>query len=328
MGVGEAVLVVAETLGFVASVADLFTPETVIEQNTILSTGGGIWYGTGEYSWTDASGNVTTETLTCAFGGGNLYDGKPVASSSFVNLTLVQKGASGAIPSVSVSTSGSVTFSGGGFYGFVLSWAGDNSASPSSVRVTDGGSAGSSYKQGAGGGKGSWGGTASGIIARNASHSYSTDKNVVNNGGRYIPPGQYTFDGLRAQLIDYYNVTYDIDISVDDPNIPDWEDFFGEDATEPPATGDGFQFDYNEVINPSELDDILKQETYELDEIETGLPEFTDVELPSETMDEGTLQVLPAIATQSYELLTATGLANVFIPLAVILCVIKILRGE
>lgn len=333
MGVGEAILVIGETLGFIADTVDLFTPETVIEQNTIFSTGGGIWVGSAEYTWTDSSGTRKTETLTCNFGGGNLYNGKSVASGPSVHAYLITQGSSGSVPSVS-SSGTSITFSGGGYYDFELEWSGNNSKTPTSIVVTTGGASGATFTEGSGEGTGTWSGSSSHIIGRNASCSYSTNLNDLENGGHYIPSGNHTFNELRDELINYYNDEYglNIDINIGSDEIPDWDTYFGDqDETEPTGSGDGFQFDYGEVISPTELESILDQETYELQEIETDptdLPSLPSEELPTDTFSDEVLTGIPEVVQGSYSFLTGTELASVFIPMAVIMCIIKILRGD
>lgn len=149
-------------------------------------------------------------------------------------------------------------------------------------------------------------------------------------GVAYVPPGDYSYNDLRETLINYYNNKFGLNIDINIGEIPTWEDLqeSTEETDETETNSSGFEFDYGEVISPEELESLLNGETYQLDEIDTELPSLDVPELPSEEMPQEVLGVIPALVTGSYELLVGTGLANVFISLAVLICIIKILRGD
>lgn len=107
---------------------------------------------------------------------------------------------------------------------------------------------------------------------------------------------------------------------------------YTEEPTETETTTEGgccgsFDFDYNEVVSPSELDGILNQDTYHLDEIPTDIPDLT-MELPSETLSQSILEVLPVAINSSYNYFSALGIAPTLIATAVIVVLIKMLRGS
>lgn len=92
-------------------------------------------------------------------------------------------------------------------------------------------------------------------------------------------------------------------------------------------------FDYGEVISPTELQGILNGETYDLDEIPTLSSEFLEslplesLELPSETLSASLLQAGAGVINESYNFYSSLGLMPTFVATAVIIAIIRMLRG-
>lgn len=323
MGVGEAILYVSEALISFAQVADAFTPDEVNEY-TVFQMSGGVWIGTLSYTYTSETGENSTEMMTAAFSATSNYDGKVIASGTHVTVKLKQVGTSGTVPSVYASAGGlSVSFNGGGYFQVEVNV---NDASTYTRNTVGGNStSGTTFTFG-----GKWTNASSGKLGI-FSTGMSNVKNLhdTDSFAPYFPPGDYTFNELRKALIDQVNDDFDLNISEDTPEIPDYDDLLGDgepDETEPTSGGGDFQFDYGEVISPSELESILDQTDYQLDELNTELPDLS-FELPDATFSEVQITLLTDTLTASYNFFDSLGLSSTLIALGVVAGLIRMIRG-
>lgn len=160
-------------------------------------------------------------------------------------------------------------------------------------------------------------------------------KRVAQMYGDYpaiIPSGRYTYPQFQQAIIDFYEDEYDIDLNITPEDLPTIGEILGEEETEPSDSSGGFDFDYGEVISPSELWDILDTEQYDWNEAETDLMELPDLEtIPTAETDEveaDVLATIPVLATVSLNMLGTVGLLSVFTSTAIIAMILKILRNK
>lgn len=323
MGVGEAILAIIDILDAVSDIAGWLTPDEINEY-TVYDFTGDTWIGYVSYSYEGNENDSGTEGGTCVFSSSSNYDGCVIFSGKHVTVTEHLTGGVGQ-PSVGVDTAGNISFSGGGAYAFSVEINSNLDPDPwskSSLGVSF--TSGTTFKA-----NGSWTGSASNRIG------LATDTTLTNSSKfrekhpdvPYVPPGSYTFDQLRNALIEQYNQDYDLDISIDNPDIPTYNDLFG-DGTDPTETGSGsgFEFDYGEVISPSELESILDHTDYQLDELDTELPDLS-FELPDAVFSSEQITLLTDTLTASYSFFDGLGLSGTLISLGVLAGLIRLIRG-
>lgn len=347
MGTAEAIGYIAEVVGAIVGITELITDDPVSE-TTIYNFANDMWLGSGQYTYTSPLGVSSIETGTCIFNPNTLAPGKTVFSGPHVTVQAVMRSNAGGTSPYLLYNGNVAGLGGGGYYDFRFQVDGESLASmynlASCVRSTSITSMKFTAKTGTmtnpgysypSGGQGAACITANGnsfnTILTNNANMHSQHPNVP-----YVPKGTYDFDGLRDAIINQVNLDFDLDIPLNTPDIPTLDDVLGNE-TNPPATGDGFQFDYNEVISPSELQDLLEQETYELDEIDTDMPMLPVLPPPSDIIpsdgnndafEAEVLALIPAVVTESYNGLATLGLLGVFTSTAIIALIIKIIHDK
>lgn len=330
MGAGEAIVLILETLDTIWSLGSFLAGEE-ITQTTVYNFTGAVWLGYGYYTYYFEEGGSERREAYCQFLPNDMYDGMPIIQSEDFAVYAVRQNGSNA-PTIGGSVT-SLGLNGGTQYTFrgVVDdtdvFTGYTSVYMSNTNVSFSEASATQFK---------WTHSGSNVVQFFALNTPESNGKTIlttmsayrGQDGRapYVPSGQYTFDELREELINQYNNDFDLDIDVDSPEIPKLEDFL------PEATGPGgsFVFDYNEVISPEELEEILQQETYDLDELETDMGIFdivdvdeSDVMLPDEYLENTGL----ALAA-GWQLVQATGLSSTFICLGLIVAIVKTLRGS
>lgn len=164
------------------------------------------------------------------------------------------------------------------------------------------------------------------------------DRNVTNfnRNGRSsllvpIEPNEvYTYNEAVNIIIPFLHENGYPDVTADD--LPQFDEINPTEPTEPPATSPGgccdFTVDYNEILSPSELESVLNETDYELAEVPTMSDTLNLPELPSETLPPSVLAIAGTAMRSSYDFYMATGLAGVMVATAVIVCLIRMLRGD
>lgn len=179
---------------------------------------------------------------------------------------------------------------------------------------------------------------------------------TVNNIGDFSPYGFYInpegniglnlgdlnaylegnlFPELLALYEQFFQKFPDIDADINDNDINYFNPFEeDQEATEtfPPATlppgGSSFDFDYGEVISPSELQDILDQETYYLAELDTNHFDFKLDSVPSlQDFPAEIISGVTGLGAVYEKLLSTSGVLSVFSIIAVLVFFIRVFRG-
>lgn len=342
-----AVARIAEIMALVASVSTWMAPGELSDQTTYDFTAS-MWVGDGYYTYVDEAGKSTTVSGVAVINPNYVFDGKNVFAGPglTVKMKLLEE-PTGSTPVGATFSSTYYRMTGGSYYTFVYDIGTFTDLSfGSGFGLTNlGRASGFTYNASTGvrktpSGVGSTVGAAFGpsgdTAATQGQSTYLTnDQTIANRDPRagYVPPGSYSYDDLRAALIQFFNDEYNLDIELDNPDIPKLEDIL-EEPTEPATGGNGFEFDYGEVISPTELESLLNQETYDLAEIDTDIPTFPtmpDVDI-FESMPQGDLEAsvlasIPVVATVSWNTLASLGLLSVFISVAIPKLILKILRN-
>lgn len=146
-----------------------------------------------------------------------------------------------------------------------------------------------------------------------------------------IEPNEvYTYNEAVNIIIPFLHENGYPDVTADD--LPQFDEINPTEPTEPPATSPGgccdFTIDYNEILSPSELESVLNETDYELAEVPTMSDTLNLPELPSETLPPSVLAIAGTAMRSSYDFYMATGLAGVMVATAVIVCLIRMLRGD
>lgn len=156
-----------------------------------------------------------------------------------------------------------------------------------------------------------------------------------------IPVGgdSVTYGDVVQQVITNYNnyvTNNNIQEETLDPSDPppeyDWDNVVEEvfpDAVDPtePGGGEGFTFDYSQVISPPELRHILEQETYEVETIDDrGVLSLEVPTLPDATFSSDGLSVVVDSVTAGKGLLSSWGLWVPFVACAVVAVLFRFLR--
>lgn len=152
------------------------------------------------------------------------------------------------------------------------------------------------------------------------------------NGNTYvlsgIPAGaEMDYAELRLALINDLSVQFDIDVNALSEDVPIYEEMYPTEPTEPTEAPDGFVFDYDEVISPTELQGILAQETYDISLIDDkGILTAESMELPEATFSAEGLNLVVDTVTVGKSFLDGLGLWVPFLAAAVVVVLIRFLR--
>lgn len=150
-----------------------------------------------------------------------------------------------------------------------------------------------------------------------------------------LTPGtKYTYDDALQIYIDYFNdVDTNLNLTLND--FPDEDSYLPTEPTEPPTEpgatlppGIGFDFDYGEVISPTELDSILDQETYEVDTIQDFTMPVLSLEesMELQPVDHAPLKVAGGLISESTEFFKAVPMFQFFFPLVILSIVVAAIR--
>lgn len=307
------------------------------DQDTVYNFADNMWLGHGYYQYINSDGNASNEQGTCIFNPNALTPGATVFAGPHVTARAQSTSMTGTPASLTYNNA-SMGINGGSYYTFWIEVDGEqvfNNSGIYNARMTNRTAvtftAGNppSYNYPAGN---------VGAVATVGSEAY-IDSTILTTSGNmhsdhpnmpYVQPGQYSFNDLRNQMILQVNLDFGMDIPLDSPEIPELEDLLEE--TNPPATGDNnFYIDYDQILSPEDLENILQQETYELQELPTfsaeDLGSLTLPELPEETLSSNLLAVIPAGLNASISFFDSMGLTSTLIATAVIIVVIKMLKG-
>ena len=179
--------------------------------------------------------------------------------------------------------------------------------------------------------------------------TYSSYKTTVDNSGGTDVPTDYTvlvnipvggdtidYNTYCTEVVNQYNYYYP-DSTISPEDVPDWDDIIDyvypptteptEPVTEPTTSDGGFVFDYNEVVSPSELRQILGQETYELETIDDkGILTVEVPTLPDATFSAEGLNIFVDSVGAGQSLLSSFGLWTPFVACAVVVILFRFLR--
>lgn len=144
------------------------------------------------------------------------------------------------------------------------------------------------------------------------------------------PDTVYTYDELVVILQQW--LSDEMPDADPDEVIPSFEDVSGQEPTEPPCCPD-FTLNYDEILSEQELESILNQETYDIPELDT---DFSGMTLPSDTYQEETLDdelgqivgFFPDAVATGFDLLSAYGILNILVNVAIIATLWKLIRGD
>lgn len=161
---------------------------------------------------------------------------------------------------------------------------------------------------------------------------YSQTWNInIGVGGDTISYGDYV-----SQVIQSANtyIVSNLEEPTLDPSSPpsefDWDTVVEEvypDATDPTEPGGGFTFDYNEVVSPSELRQILGQETYDIETVDDrGILTVEVPTLPAATFSAEGLEIFVDSVDAGHSLLSSWGLWIPFVATAVVVVLFRFLR--
>lgn len=145
-----------------------------------------------------------------------------------------------------------------------------------------------------------------------------------------IAPGtQITYNDALNLYINYWKQLYPDWEELDPSDFPTEQEFMGEEPTEPTeGNGNCCNIDYNEIMSPSELESVLNGTDYDLAEIPTIDATFDLPELPSDTIPSSVLAIAGTAMRSSWDFYAATGLAGTMVAVAVIVVLIRMLRGR
>lgn len=170
---------------------------------------------------------------------------------------------------------------------------------------------------------------------------------TLHNTNIYIPYAPISstnasYNDVKAYIVDWANdLSADLDLGLDfvDADFYDFDvviETETETETESESgSSDGFQINYNEILSEGELESVLTQETYTIDEIETeiALQDYT-ISLPETESETEVLEVVqavantPALMSKGFSLLDSWHLSGLYTSLAVIAVIWnKILKG-
>lgn len=242
-------VVVIEAIGLALQIIALFYPEDADEDTVI--TYGNVISGTGWYNWIDE--NNLTSTVDGDFFLTNIpKNGQMLFRSEHLNIIYVgETTGSGTAPTLEYAPLAGdnwrYQWSGGSFYTLECVWDGGNtiSANLAQIITNDFTSVECSY----------YGFSRLPRVCHLSNLTFITNSDVHNDdlSVPYVPAGNYNFDQLRTELINWGN-DYILEqdptaetIPYDSPDIPTWEDLNPTEPTEStepteptePATGDG-----------------------------------------------------------------------------------------
>lgn len=186
--------------------------------------------------------------------------------------------------------------------------------------------------------------------------TYNSFKNttVDNSNGINVPPeyqqtwninvnvggDNISFEQYRTTIINNYNnyvIQQDPTAETIDPSDPpsdlDWEpmiDYTFQDPTEPSTEpGGGFVFNYNEVISPGELEDILDDHQYNIPDVTEDMYSLEVLPtMPTDVISEGVDAGINVLNEMGTDTVTSLGLAPLFIGMITISVIMFILRGR
>lgn len=331
-----AIAEIINALGAIFQIADYLTPDEVVNNTTIFHFSSNDWIGGTQYTYVDEYNNSHLVDATLNLSQSNIYAGRNILISPYLNI-IFQTG-NGSVPNRYPTTSmlfrselEKVTLN-NVYRNFAWNtkWVSANGA-----EVTFAGDTSIVAEVGV---NSRYTVYSDGRITRTGepftlmNTTLTTFAEMKTSGAPYIPAGDYTFDQIRGELINQYNINFNLNIPQDETDIPTFDDLNEEPTEEPTEWLPGFEFNYDEVISPSELEDILNQETYDWNEVDTELIELPELPtIPAYETDQNEADVLtaiPVIATVSMNMLGSLGLLSVFTSIAVIKMILKVLRNK
>lgn len=197
---------------------------------------------------------------------------------------------------------------------------------------------------------GSQGSTASTVQG----HVRSTDFVTSTTGAQNFPDAVYlpisgqsmSYDDIRNELTNYVNniiltetdtngeTIYSPDETIAPDDLPTWDDIQNPTETETDVTEPDYQpasIDYNEILSEDELESILKQETYEIPEIES-ITETIIIDI-EDLVIEGTEQLeitdfIPDALAVGMDVFNELNISAPLTSVAVVACIWKIIKGR
>lgn len=160
-------------------------------------------------------------------------------------------------------------------------------------------------------------------------------KEQINKPDGYVyvpfPEGSsITYEDAYKTIESFAEAYPELEIDMDDILTFDEINPSETEPTEPTSEGGnccgGFDIDYDELVSPSELYDVLNTETYDLAEIDTSMPDL-NAELPSDVLANTQITMLSDALTVSYNFWDALGLSSTLIALGVLAALFNFIKG-
>lgn len=152
---------------------------------------------------------------------------------------------------------------------------------------------------------------------------------------------EISFNDFRQLLIDWGNDVLEsesVSETIPDDSVPTWEQLTSETETESESEPETeatepdyqpFSIDYNEILSEDELESILSQETYQLDSQYHYSDNFPIETIPEEieTISPNISGAITATVNIGSDIISTTGLAPIYVPLAIFSIICYIIRG-